>query len=147
MYLYITDSGEVGSRIPNEDAIFPGIPVEKRFSESFLQNCVYVEDSFVDTITPYTRYNWETGEFYEVDPPDPEPTPEPEPEIPIPSKQREEAYNTQAVISFDGEMLTVTQASQKWQYYAAEGNTIKTNELTALIAEAKARIREQYPDE
>ena len=71
----------------------------------------------------------------------------PEPEIPLPSKQREEAYNTQAVISFEGEILTVTQASQKWQYYAAEGNTIKTNELTALIAEAKAKIREQYPDE
>ena len=146
MYLYITDSGELGSRIPNEDTIFPGIPVEKRFSESFLQNCVYVDDSFVDTITPYTRYNWETGEFYEVDPPDPEPTPEPEPEIPIPSKQREEAYNTQATIPWDGEMLTVTQASQKWQYYAAEGNTTKTDELTALIAEAKAKIREQYPD-
>lgn len=70
----------------------------------------------------------------------------PEPEIPLPSKQREEAYNTQAVISFEGEMLTVTQASQKWQYYAAEGNTAKTDELTALIAEAKAKIREQYPD-
>ena len=60
---------------------------------------------------------------------------------------REKAYNTQAIISFDGEMLTVTQASQKWQYYAAEGNTEKTDELTALIAEAKAKIREQYPDE
>ena len=77
----------------------------------------------------------------------PLPIPEPEPVIPSPSKQREEAYNTQSVISFEGEMLTVTQASQKWQYYAAEGNTAKTDELTALIAEAKAKIREQYPDE
>ena len=71
----------------------------------------------------------------------------PEPETPSSTKQREEAYNTQAIISFGGEMLTVTQASQKWQYYAAEGNTSKTDELTALIAEAKARIREQYPNE
>ena len=71
----------------------------------------------------------------------------PEPEIPLPSKQREEAYNTQAIISFGGEILTVTQASQKWQYYAAEGNTAKMDELTALIAEAKASIREQFPDE
>ena len=71
----------------------------------------------------------------------------PEPETPSPSKQREEAYNTQAVISFESEMLTVTQASQKWQYYAAEGNTAKTDELTALISEAKASIREQFPDE
>ena len=71
----------------------------------------------------------------------------PEPETPSPAKQREEAYNTQAIISFGGEMLTVTQASQKWQYYAAEGNTAKTDELTALISEAKAIIREQYPDD
>ena len=71
----------------------------------------------------------------------------PEPKNPTPAQQREEAYNTQAIISFGGEMLTVTEASQKWQYYAAEGNTDKTDALTALIAEAKASIREQYPDE
>ena len=70
-----------------------------------------------------------------------------EPEQETSKELREKAYNTQAIISFDGEMLTVTQASQKWQYYAAEGNTEKTDELTALIAEAKAKIREQYPDE
>lgn len=73
----------------------------------------------------------------------PEPDPEPEP---TPAQLREEAYNTHAVIPWDSEMLTVTEASQKWQYYAAEGNTAKTDELTALIAEAKARIREQLPD-
>ena len=71
----------------------------------------------------------------------------PEPIPPAPAQLREEAYNTQAIISFGGEMLTVTQASQKWQYYAAEGNTAKTDALTALIADAKASIREQYPDE
>lgn len=75
------------------------------------------------------------------------PLPIPEPETPTPAQLREEAYNTQAIIAWDGSMITVTQASQKWQYYAAEGNTAKTDELTALIAEAKASIREQYPDE
>ena len=75
------------------------------------------------------------------------PLPIPEPEKPTPTQQRENAYNTQKIISFDGEVLTVTQASQKWQYYAAEGNTIKPDELTELIAEAKAKIRGQYPDE
>ena len=75
------------------------------------------------------------------------PLPIPEPETPTPAKLREEAYNTQAIISWDGEMLTVTEASQKWQYYAAEGDTVKTDELTELIAEAKAKIREQYSDE
>lgn len=71
----------------------------------------------------------------------------PEPIPPAPAQLREEAYNTQAIIEWHGEMLTVTQAAQKWQYYAAEGNTAKTDELTALIAAAKQTIREQYPDE
>ena len=70
----------------------------------------------------------------------------PDPIPPTPAQLREEAYNTQAVIPWDSDMLTVTEASQKWQYYAAEGNTAKTDALTALIAEAKASIREQYPD-
>ena len=72
---------------------------------------------------------------------------QPQPAPPTPAQLREEAYNTQAVIAWDGSMLTVTEASQEWQYYAAEGNTAKTDALTVLIAEAKASIREQYPDE
>ena len=67
------------------------------------------------------------------------------PPPPPASHLREKTYNTQTIISFGGE-ITVTQASQKWQYYAAEGDTDKTDALTALIAEAKASIREQYPD-
>ena len=64
-----------------------------------------------------------------------------------PAEQREHAYNTQAIIEWNGEMLTVTQAAQLWQYYAAEGASGKTLELTQLISEAKATIRKQYPDE
>lgn len=62
-----------------------------------------------------------------------------------PAELREEAYNTQAVIEWDGEQLTVTEASQLWQYYAAEGSA-KAAELTALIAAAKANTRALYPD-
>ena len=97
-------------------------------------NFPFGEVTVDETQTPPVVTGWAVGTI-------------PEPETPSPAKQREEAYNTQAVISFEGEMLTVTQASQKWQYYAAEGNTAKTDELTALIAEAKASIREQFPDE
>jgi len=64
----------------------------------------------------------------------------------IPAELREEAYNTETIISWDNEMITVTAASQLWQYYAAEGSD-KANELQALIAEAKADIRAKYPDE
>lgn len=63
-----------------------------------------------------------------------------------PTQQREEAYNTQPIVEWEGQMLTVTRAAQKWQYYAAEGST-KADELQALIAAAKQTIREQYPDE
>lgn len=60
---------------------------------------------------------------------------------------REQAYNTDPVISLGGAMLTVTEAAQQWAYYAAEGNTEKMDALTALIAAAKADIRAQWPDE
>ena len=59
---------------------------------------------------------------------------------------RECAYETDKVIRYEGKMLTVDEANRKWQEYQAEGNS-KANELTTLIANAKATIREQYPDE
>lgn len=80
------------------------------------------------------------GSFYEVDDPGvivPDTTP---------TQQREKAYNTQPIIEWEGQTLTVTQAAQKWQYYAAEGSA-RADELQALIAAAKQTIREQYPDE
>ena len=63
-----------------------------------------------------------------------------------PAQQREEVYNTQPIIEWEGELLTVSWAAQKWMYYAAEDNA-KADELTVLIAAAKRTIREQYPDE
>ena len=53
---------------------------------------------------------------------------------------------TEKIIEWDGKMITVTEASQLWQYYSAEGNTEKSSMLTALIAEAKETIRAKYPD-
>ena len=47
---------------------------------------------------------------------------------------------------YRGEMITVTAASQLWQYYASEGSE-KVTELQTLIAAAKAKIRGEYPDE
>ena len=63
-----------------------------------------------------------------------------------PAEQRKQAYNTEKIISWVGEMLTVTEAATLWGYYAAEGSD-KATELTALIVTAKADIREKYPDE
>lgn len=63
-----------------------------------------------------------------------------------PEELRERAYETEKVVSYEGVMLTVDEANRKWREYQAEGNS-KAAELTALIANAKATIREQYPDE
>lgn len=66
--------------------------------------------------------------------------------IPLtPVELRERAYETDKVISYENEMLTVDEANRKWQEYQAEGS-VKAVELTQLIATAKASIREQYPD-
>ena len=64
-----------------------------------------------------------------------------------PAEQREAAYNSDAVIEWGGEALTVTQAAQQWAYYAAEGDAEKTAALIDLIAAAKQSIRTAYPDE
>ena len=51
-----------------------------------------------------------------------------------PAQQREQAYNTQPIVEWDGQLLTVTEAAQQWAYYSAEGATGKTLELTSLIS-------------
>lgn len=69
----------------------------------------------------------------------------PDPPEPSPSAKREEAYNTEEIIDWDGNKITVTVAAQLFNYYSAEGSE-KANALQVLIAEAKAKIREKYPD-
>ena len=62
-----------------------------------------------------------------------------------PADQRETAYNTEKIIPWEGDYITVTEAAQKWQYYAAEGS-IKAYDLQSLIVKAKEEIREKYPN-
>lgn len=98
----------------------------------------------------YYTSHWEEidGEIVrvwtETDPPAEETAPAPEM---TPAEQRERAYDTEPCVAWGGEMLTVTQAAQQWEYYAAEGRTDKTDALTALIAAAKEKIRAEWPDE
>ena len=68
------------------------------------------------------------------------------PPSPAASKLREEAYNNEPIIDWNGAKLTVTEASTLWQYYAAEGS-VRADVLQKLIASAKAEIRERFPDE
>ena len=69
-----------------------------------------VKAEYINGVMTVTK--WIPGEM---------PEPEPEPVL-TPAQQREEAYNTEAIIEWDGELLTVTEAAQLWQYYAAEGS-------------------------
>lgn len=65
----------------------------------------------------------------------------------IPAAQmRENAYETYKCISYENALITVDEANKLWEEYEAEGSR-RAEELTDLIAAAKARIRELYPDE
>lgn len=92
--------------------------------ENYPFGTVIVEDGVVVAWTPSAI------------PADPEPTA---------AELREIAYNTEPCIEWEGNMITVTQAAQLWQYYAAENNA-KAEQLTVLIAAAKAEIRERIHD-
>ena len=70
----------------------------------------------------------------------------PDQDAPMPAEVREDAYNTEKIIPWNGAMLTITEATQLWMYYAAEGSD-NAGELQALIASAKDDIRKKYPDE
>lgn len=60
-------------------------------------------------------------------------------------EKREEAYRTEKSISYDGMDLTVDEANAYWQKYMAEGSS-RADDITALIATAKADIRTRFPD-
>ena len=69
-----------------------------------------------------------------------------DPPSPSAAVLREEAYNTEPIIDWNGSKMTVTEASTLWQYYAAEGSP-QADVLQKRIASAKAEIRERFPDE
>lgn len=81
------------------------------------------------------EYDENTGTFY----------------IPLtPSQKREQAYGTEAIIEYNGQLITVNEAERQAQYYLFEDTeTAKAivAELTVKITEAKSKIREEYPEE
>lgn len=65
---------------------------------------------------------------------------------PTPSEQRKHIYETEPLISWQGEILTIDEAEELFGHYFAEGKQETYETLQNLIAPAKAAIREQYPD-
>ena len=61
-------------------------------------------------------------------------------------EKREQAYEAQACVEYDGQTLTVDAANRLYLAYSAEGKTERAQALSTLIAVAKADIRAQWPD-
>ena len=132
---------------PSSTMIYRGLPDDFPAPVSG-EIVLCADDGFVlrtDKVEDYLRQTFEGGVLTLTNAPAPVPV---EPVAPVltPAEQREQAYNTQPIVEWEGDLLTVTQAATKWQYYAAEGST-KAGELQVLIAAAKQMIREQHPDE
>lgn len=70
----------------------------------------------------------------------------PDPEQISPAEQRELSYETMKIIEWQGDLITVDAANDLWLKYSAEGSEV-ANTLSALIVEAKSKIRDMYPDE
>ena len=80
MYILLTNN-TVAEIIPDEDPIFPGIPIEQRYAPDFVAKLLHVAD---DTAVKQNQvYDPETGTFSDPpvpEPPEPGPDPEPSPE-------------------------------------------------------------------
>lgn len=128
---------------PGKTMVYRGLPENFPVPvDDIIKLCA--EDGFVlrtDEPADYLRQEFDAGTLTLTNSPAPPAT-----EPLTPEQQRENAYNTAQVISWNNELLTVTQAALHWQYYAAEGSA-KADELRVLIAAAKAQIRAEYPDE
>ena len=93
--------------------------------------------------TDYLRQEIKDGSWLLTNIPLPEPQPEP---VLSPKEQRERAYETEPLIEYDGDMITVDEANKLFLQYSAEGNTQKYMDLQILIGRAKADVRARFPD-
>lgn len=92
MYLLISETNYVAEIIPDEDPIFPGVPIEHRYTPDFVAKLLHVAD---DTDVKQNQiYDPETGTFSDPpapEPPEPSPDPEPVPQF-ISTAELDEAY-------------------------------------------------------
>jgi len=99
-----------------------------------------VSEAIYDALTNLpANYVEDSGEIVSV-----EPLPIPESDL-APAQQRENEYETNSLIEWEGENITVDQANIIFLRYFAESNP-KAGEIQALITAAKESIRQMYPD-
>ena len=71
---------------------------------------------------------------------------QPEPPVLTPRERREQTYETEPLIEYEGEEITVDEANKLFLQYSAEGNAQKYMDLQILIGRAKADVRARFPD-
>ena len=126
--VYINTNNTVIEIIPHE-ATIPS--VAHWYNEEFASHCVEAPDD----VAQRWVYDPDTKTF----------SPPPDPEQLTPAEQRKQAYETEPIINWGGQLITVDEANKLWTDYAAE-DSAKAELLTGLIKEAKAAIREKYSD-
>lgn len=81
MYIYLTSQNTVAELIPDENPVFPGIPIEERYAPDFVAKLLHVPDE--TKADQNWLYDPESGAF--SPPPEPSEVPDSgtEPETPL----------------------------------------------------------------
>lgn len=82
MYIYLTSQNTVAELIPDEDPVFPEIPIEERYAPDFVAKLLHVPDE--TKADQNWLYDPESGAFFPP-PESKEPDPGLEPEPPGPT--------------------------------------------------------------
>lgn len=157
-YIRINSDNIVMEIIPGEDPIFPGIPIEQRYSADFIAALIQTADE--TEVEQNWVYDPETKTFDEPPAPEPGPDPEPEPEpvevaraakiaeisaacnaaidagtsVDLPSGTREEFTYTVADQANVSEMFTACLAGATGYIYHANNSPCKTYPAADVVA-------------
>lgn len=128
MYILLTDENTVSEIIPDENPIFPGVPIEQRYAPDFVAKLLHFPDE--TEVAQNWVYDPETETFSE--PPKPEPEPEPEPEPDLESIKAERI--AQSKTDLETYLLEHPLLWTDGEYYAITAE--KQNQLTSKIMAA-----------
>ena len=128
MYILLTDENTVSEIIPDENPIFPGVPIEQRYAPDFVAKLLHFPDE--TEVAQNWVYDPETETFSE--PPKPEPEPEPEPEPDLESIKAERI--AQSKTALETYLLEHPLLWTDGEYYAITAE--KQNQLTSKIMAA-----------
>ena len=157
-YIRLNADNVVMEIIPDVNPIFPGIPIEQRYTAEFITTLVPVEDE--TEVEQNWVYDPETQTFDEPPTPEPGPDPEPEPEpvevaraakvagisaacsaaidagtsVDLPSGTREEFTYTVADQANVSEMFTACLAGATGYIYHANNSPCKTYPAADVVA-------------